>query len=84
MPFHLASNVLVKQKCPCQSVILCPCSAQDRVVYILSDLDLVCLEGKDALASKSGEVWDKMANHDPAGTMEMKSPEVHLHVFYAV
>ena len=55
---------------------MCPCREQDRVVFILSDLDLVCMEGKDALASSSGEVWDKMAMHDPAGTMEMKSPEV--------
>ncbi|XP_065896995.1 uncharacterized protein [Dysidea avara] len=69
------SNILVHQKCSCQSVILCPCREQDRVVFILSDLDLVCMEGKDALASSSGEVWDKMAMHDPAGTMEMKSPE---------
>ena len=30
-------------------------------MFVLSDLDLVCLEGKDALASRSAEVWDKMA-----------------------
>ena len=47
-------------------------------MFVLSDLDLVCLEGKDALASRSAEVWDKMAMHDPAGTMEMKSPEVFI------
>ena len=81
---YIASNILVQQNCPCQSVILCQCPSEDRVVFILSDLDLVCLEGKDALASKSVEVWDKMAMHDPAGTIEMKSPEVCVHVYHVI
>jgi len=44
---------------------------------VLGDLDLLCLEKEcTAHCNPTHEEWEKMARHDPAGTMEMKPPEV--------
>ena len=37
-------------------------------------MDLLCTEGECSLIKS--EVWEKMAMHEPAGTIEMKPPEV--------
>ena len=71
----LASNILVHQHCSCQSPLLCKCPGDDGgVVYVLGDLDLLCLETE--CSPYGQEYWEKMARHDPAGTMGMKPPEV--------
>ncbi|XP_065896980.1 uncharacterized protein [Dysidea avara] len=71
-----ASNILVHQSCKCSSPLLCKCPGDDGgVVYVLGDLDLLCLEEKCSPCPYDKEYWEKMARHDPAGTMGMKPPE---------
>ena len=59
---------------------MCNCPEGNKLQYVLGDMDLLCTEGESSV-SKS-EVWEKMAAHEPAGTIEMKPPEVliNLHV----
>ena len=70
--YPLASNILVHQECDCQSAVLCTCNP-NRTTYVLGDLDLLCFEGESSTATF--EDW-KMTQRDPAGTVEMKPPEV--------
>ena len=70
--YLIASNILVRQKCKCQNTILCQCP-EATALYVVSDLDLVCFEG--ASSGMKSEEW-KMAQHDPAGTIDMKPLEV--------
>ena len=60
------------QKCECENAVLCTCG-DNTTLYVVGDLDLLCFEGVSS-ATKF-EDWI-MAQHDPAGTMEMKPPEV--------
>jgi len=41
---------------------------------VLGDMDLLCHEGEQSHTTCA--VWEKMALHDPAGTIEMRPPEV--------
>ena len=69
---HTASNILVQQNCECYSTLKCICNKENRVLYVLGDMGLLCHEGANAKHS----YWEKMAQHDPAGTVQMRSPEV--------
>jgi len=62
---------LVHQNCQCDGPLLCSCPGDGEVLYVLGDLDLLCLE-EDC----SSEMWDKMVQRDPAGTEGFKPPEV--------
>lgn len=64
------------QHCDCSGPLLCKCPGDGRVEYVLGDLDLLCLEDKCSNCPHGNEDWEKMARHDPAGTMGMKPPEV--------
>ena len=68
----LASNVLVHQKCNCPSAVQCTCH-DNPIKYVVGDLDLLCFEGTSS--TMKFEDWI-MTHHDPAGTIEMKPPEV--------
>ena len=72
----VASNILVHQKCECSSPLMCTCPEGNKTLYVLGDIDLLCNEGECSLIKS--EVWDKMAMHEPAGTIEMRPPEVGL------
>ncbi|XP_065896986.1 uncharacterized protein [Dysidea avara] len=65
------SNILVQQNCECYSTLKCICNKENRVLYVLGDMGLLCHEGANAKHS----YWEKMAQHDPAGTVQMRSPE---------
>lgn len=69
-----ASNILVHQYCTCRSPLMCICPEGNKTLYVLGDMDLLCTEGECSLIKS--EVWKKMAMHEPAGTIEMKPPEV--------
>ena len=43
---------------------------------MLGDLDLLCLEEDTSASACTCEVWNKMVQRDPAGTVGMKPPEV--------
>ena len=43
---------------------------------MLSDLDLLCFEEDTLPDICTCEVWNKMVQRDPAGTVGMKPPEV--------
>ena len=78
----VASNILVHQECECTSPIQCTCTDGDGgVTYLLGDMNLLSLEKEDAYENQNSpytcEEWEKMAGHDPAGTMGMKPPEVN-------
>ena len=63
--------------CTCTSPLLCKCPGDGGVIYVLGDLDLLCLEKEcTPHCNPTHEEWEKMARHDPAGTMGMKPPEV--------
>jgi len=67
----------VHKHCACPSPLLCKCPGDGEVVYVLGDLDLLCLEKEcTPHCNPTHEEWEKMARHDPAGTMGMKPPEV--------
>ena len=59
------------QECECQTPLQCTCD--EGLTYLLGDMDLFCLEKESINAL---EEWKKMPDHDPAGTMGMKPPEV--------
>ena len=69
---YTASNILVQQNCNCDNPFKCTCDKENRVLYVLGDMGLLCHEGADAKSS----YWEKMTQHDPAGTIQMKAPEV--------
>jgi len=77
----LASNILLHQTCSCQSPLQCNCAHDGGVCYVLGDLDLLCLEGDSKSSTCTHEVWDKMVQRDPAGTMGMKPPEVGISIY---
>ena len=72
---YLASNILVHQNCGCNSPLQCTCAGDGDVTYLLGDMDLLSLEDSENLTYTLDE-WQKMAGHDPAGTIGMKPPEV--------
>jgi len=53
---------------------MCTCPEDDKVLYVLGDMDLLCHEGEQSHTTCA--VWEKMALYDPAGTIEMRPPEV--------
>ena len=63
------------QNCGCQSPLQCMCAGDGCVTYLLGDMDLLSLEEEGANLYTCDE-WQKMAYHDPAGTIGMKPPEV--------
>ena len=67
---------MVHKECDCQSAVLCTCS--DKITYVLGDLDLLCCERKKSATNANLEDW-RMTQHDPAGTVEMKPPEVRIY-----
>ena len=66
------------QECECQSPLQCMCAGDGSVTYLLGDMDLLSLEEESANQSYTCDEWEKMAGHDPAGTMGMKPPEVGI------
>ena len=73
---YIASNILVQQNCSCTSPLQCKCPGNGGVLYVLGDLDLLCLEDDTSESACTCEVWNKMVQRDPAGTVGMKPPEV--------
>ena len=73
---YIASNILVQQNCSCTSPLRCKCPGNGGVLYVLGDLDLLCLEDDTSASVCTCEVWNKMVQRDPAGTVGMKPPEV--------
>lgn len=69
----VASNIFVHQRCKCEKAVLCICTDTNNTSYVIGDLDLLCYE-KEGSTIKLEE-W-KMTQHDPAGTTQMKPPEV--------
>ena len=65
---------MVHQKCECENVVLCTCS-DNSTEYVVGDLDLLCFEGPSS--ATNFEDWI-MTEHNPAGTIEMKPPEVAI------
>ena len=49
------------------------------MLYVLGDLDLLCLEEDTSPSACTCEVWNRMVQRDPAGTEGMKPPEVCLY-----
>lgn len=70
----LASNILVHQRCQCESVMLCT-HETNEAQYVLSDLDFLCFE-KSYSVTRFEEL--KVSEYDPTGTVEMRAPEVHM------
>ena len=70
------ANILVQQNCPCGSPLRCKCPNHDGVTYMLTDLDLLCLDG-ESLPSQYVE-WSEMKLHEPAGTYGLKASEVFI------
>ena len=66
---------MIHQNCTCQSPLQCTCADDGGVTYLLGDMDLLSLEESKNLTYTCDE-WEKMAGHDPAGTVGMKPPEV--------
>ena len=54
------------------------CAGDGSVIYLLGDMDFLSLEEESANQSYTCDEWEKMAGHDPAGTMGMKPPEVGI------
>lgn len=69
-----SSNILVHQTCECQSPLQCMCAG--GVTYLLGDMDLFSLEEDSANSTYTPDEWEKVAAHDPVGTIGMKPPEV--------
>ena len=57
------------------------CDDDGGVNYLLGDMDLLSLE-EDENLTYTLEEWQKMAGHDPAGTIGMKPPEVSIVEYY--
>ena len=66
----------MQQKCACTSPLRCKCPGDGEVLYVLGNLDLLCLENDISAIGYSFEVWNEMSQRDPAGTVGMKPPEV--------
>ena len=64
------------KNCQCVGPLLCTCPGDGEVLYVLGDLDLLCLE-EDC----SSDVWDRMVQRDPAGTEGFKPPEVVTYLY---
>ena len=64
--------------------MLCTCFDK-KISYVLGDLGLLCCERKKSATNANLEDW-RMTQHDPAGTVEMKPPEVYIksNVMYKV
>ena len=54
------------------------CASDGNVTYLLGDMDLFSLEEDSADLIYTLDEWEKMAYHDPAGTIGMKPPEVGI------
>ena len=54
----------------------CTCP-ESPTQYVVGDLDLLCFEGTSS--TMKFEDWI-MTQHDPAGTTEMKPPEVFIYI----
>lgn len=74
--YIIASNILVHQNCSCTSPLQCNCPGNGGVIYVLGDLDLLCLDEDTSASACTCEVWNRMVQRDPAGTVGMKPPEV--------
>lgn len=74
----IASNILVHQVCKCQSPLQCMYAGDGNVTYLLGDMDLLSLEEESENLAYTLDEWEKMAGHDPAGTIGMKPPEVGI------
>lgn len=72
--FNLDANILVQQNCSCSSPLRCKCPYPGAVNYVLTDMDLLCLDGQ-SVTGKYVE-WTEMKLHEPAGTCGMKASEV--------
>ena len=66
------------QTCSCEKPLLCSCPFGGRVTYVLGDMGLFWIEGKQ-LSGRYVE-WAKAKRSEPAGTAGMKAPEV-LHLY---
>ena len=66
------------QNCTCQSPLQCICTGDGDVTYLLGDMDLLSLDKEGADLIYTLDEWEKMAYHDPAGTIGMKPPEVGI------
>lgn len=75
---HVDANILVQQNCPCQSPLRCTCTNHDGVKYLLTDMDLLCLDGQ-SLPNKYVK-WSEIKLHEPAGTYGQKASEVCYHM----
>ena len=64
----------MQQACACQEALLCSYPHGGRVTYVLGDMSLFWIEGKQP----SGKYvkWAKAKQREPAGTAGMKAPEV--------
>ena len=71
---YIDTNILVQQNCSCDSPLRCKCSNNDAVRFILTDMDLLCLDGK-SLPNNYVE-WSEIKLHEPAGTYGQKASEV--------
>lgn len=70
-----SSNILVQQNCSCKGPLRCKCPGDGEVLYVLGDLDLLCLEEDTSPSACTCAVWNRLVRRDPAGTMGMKPPE---------
>ena len=66
------------QECGCESPLQCICTGDGKVTYLLGDLDLLSLEEETSKLTYTCDEWKKMTDHDPAGTIGMKPPEVGI------
>ena len=74
----LDSNILVQQNCHCSSPLRCSCPGPGGIDYVLSDMDLLCMDGQ-SVSGKYVE-WTETKLHEPAGTYGMKASEVNCEV----
>ena len=72
----LDTNILVHQTCSCISPLQCTCLGGSGVTYVLSDMDLFCVQG-ETLTGKYLK-WAKEKFNEPAGTKGLKATEVCL------
>ena len=59
------------------------CARDSSVTYLLGDMDLLSLE-ESANQIYTSDEWEKMAGHDPAGTMGMEPPEVGITWYFGL
>ena len=52
------------------------CAGDVNLTYLLGDMDLLSLEEESETLTYMYDEWENMAGLDPAGTIEMKPPQV--------